>query len=133
MKRRKEEHLTNSEEDLMEIFWERRVPLTSVEILEIAAGRSWNGKYLHRMLQSLLKKGMIEVCGMEQYGRQYARQFLPAVTKEQYAASLVMSKGIGINSLAEIAVAMVKEAEESDEKELIQQLEGMIEELKQRG
>ncbi len=133
MKRRKEEHLTNSEEDLMEIFWERRVPLTSVEILEIAAGRSWNGKYLHRMLQSLLKKGMIEVCGMEQYGRQYARQFLPAVTKEQYAARLVMSKGIGINSLAEIAVAMVKEAEESDEKEFIQQLEGMIEELKQRG
>ena len=117
----------------MEIFWERRIPLTSVESLEIAAGRSWNGKYLHRMLQSLLKKGMIEVCGMEQYGRQYARQFLPAVTKEQYAARLVMSKGIGINSLAEIAVAMVKEAEESDEEELIQQLEGMIEELKQRG
>ena len=46
---------------------------------------------------------------------------------------MLFIKGIGINSLAEIAVAMVKEAEESDEKELIQQLEGMIEELKQRG
>lgn len=28
-------HLTNSEEDLMEIFWERKEPLTSVEIEQL--------------------------------------------------------------------------------------------------
>lgn len=90
----KEKHLTNSEEDLMEIFWEKKEPLTSVEILELSAERSWNGNYIHKMLRSLLKKDMIKICGTVQCGTQYARQFIPAVTKEEYAAKLVMSKGI---------------------------------------
>ena len=129
---KKPKHLTNSEEDLMEIFWERKEPLTSVEISEISADRSWNGNYVHMMLRSLLKKGMITVCGSVQYGTQYARQFIPSLTKEQYAAKLVMSKGIKKNAIAAVTVAMVNEADEDGE-ELIQQLEEIIEELKSKG
>ncbi len=132
MMRKKEKHLTNTEEELMEIFWANKAPLTSVEILEISAGRSWNGNYLHKMLRALLKKGMIEVCGIVQSKTQYARQFRPVVTKEQYAAKLVMSKGISINSLADVAVAMVDEADGSEEEKLIQQLEEIIQELKNK-
>ncbi len=132
MMRKKEKHLTNTEEELMEIFWANNAPLTSVEILEISAGRSWNGNYLHKMLRALLKKGMIEVCGIVQSKTQYARQFRPVVTKEQYAAKLVMSKGISINSLADVAVAMVDEADGSEEEKLIQQLEEIIQELKNK-
>lgn len=127
---KKAKKLTNSEEDLMELFWERKVPLTSVEILELSADRSWNGNYVHMMLRSLLKKDMVKVCGTVQYGTQYARQFVPAVTKEQYAAKLVMSKGIGKNSIAEVTVAMVNETDDTDGEGLIQQLEEIIEELK---
>lgn len=129
---KKPKHLTNSEEDLMEIFWERKEPLTSVEISEISADRSWNGNYVHMMLRSLLKKGMITVCGSVQYGTQYARQFIPSLTKEQYAAKLVMSKGIKKNAIAAVTVAMVNETDEDGE-ELIQQLEEIIEELKSKG
>ncbi|MCI9526689.1 MAG: BlaI/MecI/CopY family transcriptional regulator [Lachnospiraceae bacterium] len=129
---KKPKHLTNSEEDLMEIFWERKEPLTSVEISEISADRSWNGNYVHMMLRSLLKKGMITVCGSVQYGTQYARQFIPSLTKEQYAAKLVMSKGIKKNAIAAVTVAMVNEADEDGE-ELIQQLEEITEELKSKG
>ena len=129
---KKPKHLTNSEEDLMEIFWERKEPLTSVEISEISADRSWNGNYVHMMLRSLLKKGMITVCGSVQYGTQYARQFIPSLTKEQYAAKLVMSKGIKKNAIAAVTVAIVNEADEDGE-ELIQQLEEIIEELKSKG
>ena len=132
MMRKKEKHLTNTEEELMEIFWANNAPLTSVEILEISAGRSWNGNYLHKMLRALLKKGMIEVCGIVQSKTQSARQFRPVVTKEQYAAKLVMSKGISINSLADVAVAMVDEADGSEEEKLIQQLEEIIQELKNK-
>ncbi len=127
---KKAKKLTNSEEDLMELFWERKEPLTSVEILELSADRSWNGNYVHMMLRSLLKKDMVKVCGTVQYGTQYARQFVPAVTKEQYAAKLVMSKGIGKNSIAEVTVAMVNETDDTDGEGLIQQLEEIIEELK---
>lgn len=130
MMSKKEKHLTKSEEDLMEIFWEKKEPLTSVEILDISADRSWNGNYVHMMLRSLLKKGMIEVCGSVQYGTQYARQFICSVTKEQYAAKLIMSKGIEKNSIAAVTVAMVNETGGED---LIQQLEEIIEELKSKG
>ncbi len=129
---KKSKYLTNSEEDLMEMFWEKKEPLTSVEILEISADRSWNGNYVHIMLRSLLKKGMIKVCGTVQCGTQYARQFVPAVTREQYAAKLVMSKGIGSSDIAAVTVAMVNEAGEQGGDALVKQLEEIIEELKSK-
>ena len=129
---KKAKHLTNSEEDLMEIFWEKKEPLTSVDISEFSADRSWNGNYIHMMLRSLLKKGMIEVCGTVQCGTQYARQFVPIVTKEQYAAKLVMSKGIEKNSIAAVTVAMVNEVNKADEEGLVKQLEEIIQELKNK-
>lgn len=111
----------------MELFWEKKEPLTSVDISEFSADRSWNGNYIHMMLRSLLKKGMIEVCGT-----QYARQFVPIVTKEQYAAKLVMSKGIEKNSIAAVTVAMVNEVNKADEEGLVKQLEEIIQELKNK-
>lgn len=129
----KEKHLTNSEEDLMEIFWEKKEPLTSVEILELSAERSWNGNYIHKMLRSLLKKDMIKICGTVQCGTQYARQFIPAVTKEEYAAKLVMSKGIEKSAIAAVTVAMVHEMDGADGEDVVKQLEDIIEELKRKG
>ena len=129
----KEKHLTNSEEDLMEIFWEKKEPLTSVEILELSAERSWNGNYIHKMLRSLLKKDMIKICGTVQCGTQYARQFIPAVTKEEYAAKLVMSKGIEKSAIAAVTVDMVHEMDGADGEDVVKQLEDIIEELKGKG
>ncbi|PWJ49766.1 BlaI/MecI/CopY family transcriptional regulator [Faecalicatena contorta] len=125
----KDTHLTKSEEDLMEIFWQHETPLTSVEILEITKEHSWNGNYLHVMLRSLQKKGMIKVCGMLQYGNQYARQFEPAVTKAEYGVNLLLSKGL-IDSISQVTVALAKSSENVDKKELISQLQEIIEKLK---
>lgn len=129
---KKVKHLTKSEEELMKIFWEKKEALTSVDILEISVDRSWNGNYIHMMLRSLMKKGMIEICGTVQYGTQYARQFTPIITKEQYAAKLVMSKGIEKNAIAAVTVAMVNEVSEADEEGLVKQLEEIVQELKNR-
>ena len=117
----------------MEIFWEKKEPLTSVEILELSAERSWNGNYIHKMLRSLLKKDMIKICGTVQCGTQYARQFIPAVTKEEYAAKLVMSKGIEKSAIAAVTVAMVHEMDGADGEDVVKQLEDIIEELKGKG
>lgn len=128
---KKGNYLTGSEEELMELFWSRKEALTSVEILEVAVNHSWNSSYLHIMLRSLLKKGMIEVCGTVQYGTQYARQFVPLMTKEEYAAKIVMSKGLDKSSVAKVAVAMVKEVAGDGKEGLIDELEKIIEELKE--
>lgn len=127
---KKKSFLTGSEEELMELFWDRKEALASVDILKIAENHSWNDSYLHIMLRSLLKKGMLEVCGMVQHGTQYARQFVPAMTKEEYAAKIVMSKGLDKSSVAKVAVAMVKETEGELKGDLLEELEKIIEELR---
>lgn len=128
---KKSSYLTGSEEELMELFWKRKEALTSVEILKIDENHSWNNSYLHIMLRSLMKKGMIEVCGIVQYGTQYARQFVPLMTKEEYVAKIVMSKGLDKGSVAKVAVAMVKEVNEN-KIELIEELEKIIGKLRDK-
>ena len=123
--------LTRSEEELMELFWNRSEPLTSVEILNIDVNRSWNDSYIHIMLRSLLKKGTIKVCGTVQYGTQYARQFIPIMTKEEYTAKIIISKGLEKKSIAKVTLAMVKETSGKGEIDVIKQLEEIIDELKE--
>ncbi len=75
---------------------------------------------------------MIEVCGVVQYGTQYARQFVPSMAKEEYAAKLIISKGLGKGSMAKVAAAMVKEADGEIKSDVIEELEKIIEELKEK-
>lgn len=129
--KKKDSYLTGSEEELMELFWEKNVPLTSVEILQIGENHSWNGNYLHMMLRNLIKKGLLEVCGLAQYGSQYARKFHAIITKEEYVAKLVMLKGKGKNYVTKVAAAMIQEIDNTDEADgLINELEIIIEDLK---
>ncbi len=129
----KKTYLTRSEESLMELFWEAGRPLTSVEIMELAKECSWNGNYVHKMLRSLLDKEMVRVCGTVQYGTQYARQFVPVPTREQYVARLAVRKGVGKSSIADVTAALVREVDGTDYEDVIAQLESIVEELKKRG
>jgi len=124
-------HLTNREEELMEMLWQSNKPLTSVEMLERSDGSSWKDNYLHIMLRSLLKKGSIQVCGTVQYGTQYARQFEPALTKEEYAAKLIAGKGLVDGSIAKVTAALAKETKVKDTDKLIKDLEEFIDTLKE--
>jgi len=123
-------HLTTREEELMEMLWESDKPLTSVEMLELSDGYSWKDNYLHIMLRSLLKKEAISVCGTVQYGTQYARQFKPAITKEEYAAKLLAGKGLTSSSIAKVTAALAKETGVKDTEKLIKDLEDFIDNLK---
>lgn len=113
---------------IMGILWNSEKPMTSVELMEVTQEHSWESGYLHKMLRSLLKKGTVEVCGMVQYGKQYARQFVPTVSKEEYAAKLALSTGITGSSIGKVAVALAEEAENRDE--IIEQLEEVIRQIK---
>lgn len=123
-------HLTKSEEALMELFWEKNIPLTSIDILGISQDQPWNDSYLHIMLRSLLKKDVIKICNTIQYGTQYARQFIPTLSREDYAAKLIMSKGFEHKSVAKVMVAMAKEA--NYDKDLVEQLEAIAATMKEK-
>lgn len=125
--------LSNTEEQLMNIFWKAKTPLTSAQLGRLASDTNWSSNYILKMLQSLQKKGFVTVCGMVQEGSHYSRQFVPCFDKEQYISDLLENQGVTTASFAKIAVAFVKKAAKKKEHvseqdiALVQELEKMIE------
>ncbi len=119
----------------MALFWNENRPLTSVEIIELSKEKTWSGQYVHKILKSLEKQELITVCGQVQYGSQYARQFKVVLSAEEVAARSIMSQGFSKSAIAKIAVALVKETKGSDDDsndELVEELEKMLEDYKNR-
>ena len=123
------ETFTNNELKLMNLFWEIGRPLTSVDVLELLKEENWKQSYAVRLLNILEHKRAIAVCGAVRYRTQYARQFHPIITREEYAARLALTTGIGKNSIANVTVALVKEA--SDAEDFYQELENIIAKLEE--
>lgn len=128
--------LAKSEEEVMELFWKENKPLTSIQISELLGYENSSGKYIHKVLRSLQKKGLIEVCGALQYGTQYARQFKLSITAEEFTTRAIISQGFSKYDISKIAVSLVKESNKDKDNrvddELIAELEKMIEELRMR-
>ena len=97
---------TNTEMELMHIFWSAGRPLSSLDILK--STQRWSGTYVHVMLRSLLNKDMILECGTVKSGKQYARQFIPSVSREEYEISVLSSKNIDAKSVLKIAAGLVE-------------------------
>ena len=90
-----EKKLTKSEERMMDIFWSGEAPYTSVDIVNMKVKDTWGNGLVHNMIRSLLKKGLLEECGIERYKTQYARKLRPAMTKEEYIARSMIAKANG--------------------------------------
>lgn len=130
--RKKSFDLTKGEESMMEIFGDADSPLTIMEVSRLTD--EFNDSYIHRLVKSLEKKEMLKVVGLQKSGKQYARQFFPAMTREEYGAIVMGNLGIqGEKALAQVAVAMVKRMDNDTQKDramLIRELESIVEELK---
>ena len=75
----------------MEFFWNTERPLTVMEVSQMM--NQFNECYIHRLIKSLEKKEMLKVCGMQKSGKQYARQFIPTITREEYGVTLMENWG----------------------------------------
>nr|WP_305147434.1 BlaI/MecI/CopY family transcriptional regulator [Butyricicoccus faecihominis] len=123
--------LTKGEESLMELFWSAEKSLTSMQVAEMTD--EFNDSYIHKLLKSLLAKKIIKVDGLVSSGKQYARAFTPILSKEEYAARVMYSLGIrDQKALAKVAVAMVNKSEDNDIKALVQELECIVDKLKEQ-
>lgn len=125
--RKKKEELTKGEERILEIFWNEGKPLTSMEVMEKTD--EFNESYVHRLLNSLLEKKALKVEGMMKSGKQYARIFVPEFTREEYGVYLIKQLGMmRKDNLKKFAVALTKENKRKEE--VIETLEGIIDEIK---
>lgn len=125
--------LSKRDQCVMDLLWEKGEALTSVDIFEQLSDIMQNPTYVYRTINQLLEAGLIQECGSVRYNTQYARKFVPCMTREEYAARYLVKHGIQRESLGKVAVALLKETRDNKEmhaEEMIAQLQGIIDELK---
>ena len=76
--------LTKSEKQVMQLLWSAEKPLSCAEIVELSEEKTWKGSYVHALINSLMKKGLIKIDTFELISRSYARKFAPKITKPEY-------------------------------------------------
>ena len=77
--------LTKSESEVMYLLWHTDRALSAAEMVTLSPQKTWKDSYIHLMVNSLLKKGMITPAGFVKTFRNYARTFAPCMTEEEYA------------------------------------------------
>lgn len=128
------------EQRIMEKIWEQTDVKNSVsvtELEELFAGEKMSKVSIFKAVQSLLKKGYIGVEGLELSGTVYARKYEAQITREQYAAIVLANGGIRTSSLGSLVLAMIGNdrddmPNETKDKELIAELEKVIERIRNR-
>ena len=73
-------HLTKSEQQIMEIFWQADHPMAQTEVIHTCEDRKWKERSIFSMLNSLMAKGVLREVGFVRSGKTYARTFAPAMS-----------------------------------------------------
>lgn len=85
-------HLTKSEQQIMEIFWQADHPMAQTEVVATCVDRKWKERSIFSMLNSLMEKGVLKESGFVRSGKTYARTFEPAMSQPDYLASLIAAQ-----------------------------------------
>lgn len=122
--------LSKHELAVMNTLWSVDRPLSGSEIIELSEERTWKESTIHLLLNSLMKKGMIDVEGMVRTTKNYARTFAPVMTANEYLAAQVtqnrlFDKSLGV-SFHGVISALIKQTDNKDT--LIQELEQIVKE-----
>ena len=73
--------LTKSESEVMYLLWHTDRALSAAEMVALSPQKTWKDSYIHLMVNSLLKKGMITPAGFVKTFRNYARTFAPCIQR----------------------------------------------------
>lgn len=82
--------LTKSELEIMDVFWEKKRPLSRSDIME-DPGKTWKDSSVHILINGLLKKGILREVGVVRCNKTYGRIFEPTMTREEYYAAVIFS------------------------------------------
>ena len=118
----------------MDFFWSNEKPLTSDEVEKNLIGEEWNHAAIFRTIKKIEEKKLLKVVGVERHNKQYARQFLPAISQEEYYSNYLLEKRMPQRGLEKISAAVLGVGEKgSANEEVIERLEQIIEEMKKEG
>ena len=83
--------LTKSEMEIMDVLWEKRVPMSRSDLLASSQEKSWKDSSIHILLNGLLQKEAIREAGLVKRSKTYGRLFVPTMTREEYFANTIFS------------------------------------------
>lgn len=98
-------HLTKSEQQIMEIFWQADHAMAQTEVVKTCVDRKWKERSIFSMLNSLMEKGVLREVGFVRSGKTYARTFEPAMSHAEYLASVIAEQ------LPELIAALMQKVE----------------------
>ena len=104
---RRKEGFSHSEEQILNLLWEKGEPLTINEIEELCIEEKLSRVTIFKAVQSLIDAELLNVNGFAKSTKTYARKFTPAITREQYAAMLLETKGFSTKDMGNVVVAML--------------------------
>ena len=127
--KKKNTRITGSEREVLELLWEENQPLTSAEIVKISEHKTWKPSYIHLMINSLLKKNVIQVAGFKQTTKNYARTFTPTMTREEFSIRMLREENqLNASSLSLLFGALL---EEDVDRSVIDELSDMLQKKKE--
>ncbi len=135
---RRKEGFSHSEEQVLNLLWEKGEPLTINEIEELCVENKLSRVTIFKAVQTLIEAELISVNGFSKSTKTYARRFIPAITREQYAAMLLETKGFSTKDMGNVVVAMLgtgksgKINKKTGEK-AIKELEDIISQIRNMG
>lgn len=113
--------LTKSELAIMETLWNEGKAMTATEIVKAAGDEKiWKNSSVHLLINQLLNKEIVEVAGFQKTVKNYARTFIPAISKEKYLVDQ-MTEGITEEGRKKLYEYLIEE-ENSEMLEYIQKL-----------
>lgn len=121
--------LTKSEEEIMNLLWEVGEPLASSEIVSKSVNRTWRKSYINLLINSLLNKQMIEVVGVKQMTKNYARTFQPTMSKYAYSVKRIFSqKGFKEKNIPDLFAEIIANTENP---QILEKMQSQLDERKQ--
>ena len=100
-------HLTKSEQQIMEIFWQADHPMAQTEVIHTCEDRKWKERSIFSMLNSLMAKGVLREVGFVRSGKTYARTFEPAISHAEYLA-LVVAEQLPAKQFPELLASLLQ-------------------------
>ena len=82
--------LSDNELAVLRVFWSTRTPLSRPEILARMSKNVWHPNSVHRVLNSLMQKGYVQVEGIARCGQNYGRTYRAAITQSDYMADVAL-------------------------------------------
>lgn len=120
--------LTKSEEEIMNLLWEVGEPLASSEIVSKSVNRTWRKSYINLLINSLLNKQMIEVVGVKQMTKNYARTFQPTMSKCAYSVKRIFSqKGFKEENIPDLFAEIIANTENP---QILEKMQSQLDERK---